>query len=355
MAAPDDRTRTENSLFEFELDTSMGEYRIPGETDILKEYVALFDRHFARHYIDKGVIARRAIHAKSHGCLQASFEVLDHRDTDLRYGLFREPAIYSAVARLSNGDGPVGPDTARIPSLGFAIKVRGISAEKLLPSQQEDTQDFLFLNQPAYIAADVRDYKSLMQAIDGGPLYKALALVKNLRGLLYRLKALPKTDPLNTNFWGVAPFRLGNMAVKYLIRPHKPEAANLPAIRGNDYLKDLVKAHVEMRDADFEFFLQKRLLDGNEKNNMPVEDYSVAWDETESVPVHVGRLRIPAQTLDDDFDREHGERLTFSPWNTTKDLRPLGSLNRARRVIYEISSRKRQEINCTRDAENSSN
>ena len=355
MIGSDGPTRMDDSTFDFEVDTSIGEYRIPGETDIFREYVALFDRHFAKHYADKGVIARRAIHAKSHGCLKASFEVLDHRDADLRYGLFREPGVYSAVARLSNGDGPVGRDTARIPSLGFAIKVHDISAEKLLPSQQEDTQDFLFLNQPAYIAADVRDYKSLMQAIDGGPLYKALALVKNLRGLIYRLKALPKTDPLNTNFWGVAPFRLGNTAVKYLIRPHKPEAASLPAIRGNDYLKDLVKAHIEMRDADFDFLLQKRLLDGNEKNNMPVEDYSVVWDETESVPVHVGRLRIPAQTLDDDFDREHGERLTFSPWNTTRDLRPLGSLNRARRVIYEISSRKRRELNFPTDAGNPSN
>ena len=341
-------------MFDFELDTSIGEYCIPGEADLLADYVAMFERHFAKHYSNKKGTARRAIHAKSHGCLRASFEVLDHQDSALKYGIFGEPAIYNAVVRLSNGDGPAGPDTARIPSLGFAIKVRGVSAGKLLPAQQEDTQDFLFLNQPAYIAADVRDYKSLMQAIDGGPLSKALALFKNWKGLLYRLKALPKDDPLNTNFWGVAPFRLGDTAVKYLIRPSKPVPTDLPGNLGDDYLRNLVKLHIERRDADFEFFLQKRLLDGNEKSNMPVEDYSVTWDETQSVPVHVGRLRIPAQEPDDAFDQKQGERLIFSPWNTTRDFRPLGSLNRARRVVYEVSSRKREEINRGKDSENAS-
>jgi len=341
-------------MFDFELDTSIGEYRIPGEADLLRDYVAMFERHFAKHYSNKKGTAQRAIHAKSHGCLRASFEVFDHQDSALKHGIFARPAIYSAVVRLSNGDGPAGSDTARIPSLGFAIKVLGVTAPKLLPMQQENTQDFLFLNQPAYIAVDVRDYKSLMQAIDGGPLYQALALIKNWKGLWYRLKALPKDNPLNTNFWGVAPFRLGDTAVKYLIRPSKPEPMDMPRKPGADYLRNLVKFHIEQRDADFEFLLQKRLLDGEEKSKMPIEDYSVAWDETQSVPVQVGRLRIPAQELDDSFDQKQSERLIFSPWNTTGDFRPLGSLNRARRVVYEVSSRKRQEINLAKDLETSS-
>jgi hypothetical protein len=332
-------------MFDFELDTAIGEYRIPGETEILQSYVEMFNRHFATHYVAKGVVARRAIHAKSHGCLKARFEVIDHRDPQLQHGIFKAPAVYDAIVRLSNGDGPPGPDTAKIPSLGFAIKVLGVSAQKLLSTQIEDTQDFLFLNQPAYIAADVRDYKSLMQAIDGGLLYQVLALIKNLKGLLYRLKSLPKDNPLNTNFWGVAPFRLGNIAVKYLIRPSQRAPISLPSPLVTNYLKDLVKARIESRDANFDFFIQKRLLDGNEKKNMPIEDFSVAWDETTALPVQVGRVHIPRQKLDDAFDRDHGERLIFSPWNTTADLRPLGSLNRARRVVYQISSRKRQEIN----------
>jgi len=70
--------------------------------------------------------------------------------------------------------------------------VRGVAAEKYFPDQNEDSQDFLFLNQPAYISRDVRGYKPLMQAIDGGFPIKIVALLRNLGGILYRLQASPK-------------------------------------------------------------------------------------------------------------------------------------------------------------------
>src|SRR5438132_12396615 len=99
-------------MFEFELDTSIGEYRIPGETDLLRDYVGMFNRHFAKHYLNKGVTARRAIHAKSHGCMRASFDVFDHQHSDLKYGIFREPTVFQAMERLSNDDTLPGLDTA---------------------------------------------------------------------------------------------------------------------------------------------------------------------------------------------------------------------------------------------------
>jgi hypothetical protein len=325
---------------DLQIDTSIGEYQIPGEDEIIQDYLRLFERHFQLHYFSKGLPPRRAIHAKSHGYLDGVFEVIDHGQPDLQFGIFRKAAKYRAVVRVSNGDGPPGPDTDKIVSVGFAIKVFDVLDPKYLPAQKENTQDFLFLNQPAYIAADVRDYQSLMQAIDGGPLYKFQALLKNLRGILYRLKASPKDDPLNSSFWGVAPFKLGHAAVKYLIRPSAPENQRTHAMNA-DYLTDLVKNHIEDRDANFDFFLQRRLLDGHEEQEMPIEDYSVAWSETRSVPMLAARLWIPKQRLES-VDRPAGADLIFSPWNTTHDLRPLGSLNRARKVIYEFSSGKRQ-------------
>lgn len=334
-------------MSEADLDTAMGEYLIPGEAEIVETYVTMFNAHFRKHYEGKDGIAQRAIHAKGHCCLHATLEVFDHGDPELRHGIFRAPATYDAIVRISNGDGPAGPDTAKIASIGFAIKVRGVEAAKYFPEQVEDSQDFLFLNQPAYIAKDVRDYKSLMQAIDGGPWAKLSALLRNRKGLLYRLQASPKDNPLNTFFWGVAPFRLGAIAVKYMIRPSEPQPVDQKALRkmgAADYLKPLIRQHIENREAAFEFFLQKRRMDGNEAQAMPIEDYSVVWDEETSVPVHVGRLRIPRQPLDDALDQE-GERLIFSPWNTTADFRPLGSLNRARKIVYALSSRRRSEMN----------
>jgi len=321
-----------------EIDTSAGEYEIDGEAEIIAGYVRLFEQHFAKHYTATHLPARRAIHAKSHASLKADFEVIEHGDAELRHAVFESPARYPAVVRISNGDGPAGPDTDWVASVGFAIKVFDVSRPKYFPTQTEDTQDFLFLNQPAYIASDVRDYTTLMRAIDGGIVGKTIALIRNFKGLRYRRTASPKDNPLNTNFWGVAPFRLHDVTVKYLMRPAAPQPKQIPRRRTADYLKKLLKDWIEHRPAVFDFFLQKRLVDGSERERMPIEDYAVAWDERQSVPIRVARLSIPAQPVDDSFDRQFGEPMVFSPWNTTRDFRPLGSLNRARRVIYQLSS-----------------
>jgi hypothetical protein len=330
-----------------DIDEAIGEYEIPGEAEIIGQYVNLFDAHFRKYYDGQSGVAQRAIHAKSHACLRASLEIFDHGDAALQHSIFSAPKTYEAIVRVSNGDGPPGPDNYKPVSIGFAIKVRGVEAEKFLAEQTENSQDFLFCNQPAYIAKDVRAYKWLVRAIDGGPLVKGFAVLRNLRGILYRLQASPKDDPLNTFFWGVAPFRLGDIAVKYLIRPSQFLPVDKKELRKKasaDYLTAFVRQHIESKAADYDFYLQKRVLDGNEARAMPIENYRVAWDESKSVPVHVGRLRIAQQKVEDPFDHE-GEHMVFSPWNTTKDFRPLGSLNRARRIVYSYSSRRRHEIN----------
>jgi hypothetical protein len=324
-----------------DIDSSAGEYAIAGEAEILERYKRIFERHFARNYTAKHLSPRRAIHAKSHAVLKAEFEVIQHGDAPLNAGIFDTPKRYPAVVRISNGDGPAGPDTDWVASVGFAIKVFGVSRPKYFPTQLENTQDFLFLNQPAYIASDIRDYTTLMKTIDGGLVAKTIALFRNFKGLRYRRTASPKDNPLSTDFWSVAPFRLKDVTVKYLMRPARPEAKQIPRKRTPDYLKALVKDWIERRPAAFDFFLQKRVLDGRERETMPIEDYAVAWDEHRSVPIRVATLSVPVQPVDDEFERRYGEPMVFSPWNTTADFRPLGSLNRARRVVYQLSAAAR--------------
>jgi hypothetical protein len=330
-----------------EIDSGIGEYLIPGEAGIMNDYLAIFYAHFKKHYEGKPGTARRGIHAKSHGCLRATLEIFDHGDPELQHGIFRAPASYEALVRVSNGDGPPGPDTARLVSVGFAIKVLGVEAEKFFAEQTEKSQDFLFLSQASYISRDVRGYRSLMKAIDGGIWSKLRALFCNFRGIWTRVMSLPKDDPLNTHFWGIGPQRLGAIAVKYLIRPCDPvpkDNKKLRSLASADYLKPLMREHIESREANFDFFLQKRLLNGRENRDMPIEDFAVPWDETKSVPIRVGKLRIARQSLDAELDRRC-EDMVFTPWNTTKDFRPLGSLNRARLVVYTFSVRCRHEIN----------
>jgi len=118
-------------MVNIDIDSVIGEYVIPGEADIIDRYVEIFNAHFRKHYEGKDNVTQRAIHAKSHGLLRASLEIFDHGDTDLQYGIFSAPATYESLVRISNGDGPAGPDTNKITSIGFAIKVRSVVAEKI--------------------------------------------------------------------------------------------------------------------------------------------------------------------------------------------------------------------------------
>jgi len=45
------------------------------------------------------------------------------------------------------------------------------------------------------------------------------------------------------------------------------------------------------------------------------------------------------------------EQLSFTPWHSLPEHQPLGSINRARRVIYEAVSEFRHRINGTKRME----
>jgi hypothetical protein len=41
----------------------------------------------------------------------------------------------------------------------------------------------------------------------------------------------------------------------------------------------------------------------------------------------------------------YGDNLSFTPWHALPEHRPLGGINRARKVIYEAISKRRHEHN----------
>lgn len=329
--------------FEFVIDHARGERKIHREDEIIAELVKLFSKHFHKQY--PGPPAQRAVHAKSHGCLKGRFTVLDHKDPELGFGIFSGPGEFDCIARFSNGDGPSGADDDKMVSVGLGIKVLGVTAPKLLRAQREDSQDFLMINQPKFIVGDIRGFQRIIEAREGGLLKKANAFLHHLKGIRFRRSASPKGNPLLTNYWGVTPFQLGNTTVKYLARPLERDSTKLPDELTMNYLRELISNHIRSKPATYDFFLQKRLLDGTEERNMPIEDNAVAWDEEASVPIRVGRLTIPAQNPGESVKEAECENLVFSPWNTTADFRPMSSLNRARKVVYELSSRRRHAIN----------
>lgn len=65
---------------------------------------------------------------------------------------------------------------------------------------------------------------------------------------------------------------------------------------------------------------------------MPIEDATVEWPERESPYRTVATLCLPPQALSAVPDDSVEERRSFTVWNALADHRPLGGIDRSRRL-----------------------
>jgi hypothetical protein len=167
--------------------------------------------------------------------------------------------------------------------------------------------------------------------------------------LAVRRKAPP--SPLQSEYWSATPYSLGPHAVRWAVRPlpidpplGKPDAHAMadPALHAKqNELRAHLVAHLSQRRALFDFYVQVQ----TDANAMPVEDPTIAWDERVSPPRKIGQLEINAQIFDTEHKRALGEGLSFTPWHSLPEHRPLGGINRARRAVYLALAAQRRELN----------
>jgi hypothetical protein len=142
-----------------------------GEAEQIERIVELTRAQLSQRYAGGKVL--RGVHPKDHGCVEATFTVVKGLPAKYRVGVFANPGQqFQALIRFSNADvDPKRPDS-RVEgsavvhaSRGMAVKLMGVSGRRLLPDDDELTQDFLMINQPVFAFANVEDYKALSQAL----------------------------------------------------------------------------------------------------------------------------------------------------------------------------------------------
>jgi catalase len=107
---------------------------------------------------------QRQQHPKSHGCVKAEFIVEDVPE-HLRFGVFRQPRVFPAFVRFSNGSGINQPDS-KGDVRGMAIKLLGVEGEKLFQSEKNaGTQDFILINYPVLFLKDAQDALEFSKAL----------------------------------------------------------------------------------------------------------------------------------------------------------------------------------------------
>jgi len=323
----------------------------------------MFDKH--RHAI-------RDAHAKSHGMLRGQLQIYDNLPEPLAQGLFKTPATYPVIIRLSTAPGALGPD-GQPTFRGMALKVVGVPGTKFLPEEADAlTQDFLLVNHPVIPTGTVETYLKAQlkqeQAADTPPeLQKAKSqLVTGMHKALEVVGVeLEPADPLGTGkpnthilgetFFSMAALRYGNYIAKISATPFSD---GVKALQGQEIdssndsaLRDLVVAFFADNSAEYELGAQLC----TDLTTMPIEDGSVEWPQDQSPYQPIAKLVIPAQEAYSAARRVYvDDVLTFNPFHCLPEHRPLGNIMRVRRLAYEASSQYRHQMNMQPKVEPSS-
>lgn len=317
-----------------------------------------FRRH--RHAI-------RDAHAKSHGVLTGTLTVRDGLAPELAQGLFARPATYEVVARLSSAPGDIHSDEIPQPR-GFAIKVMGVEGARLLDGDDRHSQDFLLVNLPVLPFGDIPKYAKMLDLLEKrahAPETLQKIGAAAARGLQSGLEALGRDagptlqglalgndNPLGETYFSQGALRMGAYYGKVSLAP---ASENLRALSGQP-VADMSYARLEevIRDAFAQsggrYELRVQLC--TDPDTMPVEDAAVEWDSKAAPHVTVATLDFPAQNSFSDARRVYADDvLAFSPWNGIAAHRPLGSIMRIRRAVYQASADRRHRLNAVAPAE----
>lgn len=89
-----------------------------------------------------------------------------------------------------------------------------------------------------------------------------------------------------------------------------------------------------------EFLIQPRT-----STKMLVEDTMSEWKENEAPFTKLRPFIFQSKSFDTPEQNQFCENLSFTPWHALPEHKPLGAINRMRKIIYENISRVRHDIN----------
>ena len=331
----------------------------PGEQEAIDGIIASMT-HESEITADRYRHAVRASHAKSHGLLKGTLEILPNLPEPYRQGLFATPGTHEVLVRLATGPGEVLPDSVATHR-GMAIKVLGVDGA-MLPGHDARTQDFVLASGPAFPQPDAAGFlKSMKQLEAATPLPGAVkaAVSTAARAASAVLGAVgvssntldffghPPIHPLAETYYSQAPLRFADYVAKLAAYPASPEQLAM-AETSLDVASDpntLRHATIGfLRDHGATYELRAQLC--SDLAAMPIEDATVVWPESESPYVTVARITLPAQDAYGPARQAFmDDAMSFRPAHSLAAHRPLGSLMRARLQTYAALSTFRHARN----------
>lgn len=306
--------------------------------------------------------AYRAVHAKAHGYLKATFEVLPGLSSYLAQGLFARPRKYDAVVRFSTTPGDILEDDVSVPR-GAALKVLGVEGARLPGSEGDDTQNYVVGNSPAFQVATAAAFLQQLKVLAATTTHAepvkhvisvlsrnanaALEMIGQKSATLTTLAGQAPTQLLGESFYSQAPLLHGDYFGKVAM---VPISAELTALSGQsldlsghpDAIRESVERYFRTCPAVWELRVQL----ATDIDSMPVEDAATAWPENKSPYQAIARITAQSQeSWSERLQAAIEERMAFNPWIGLAAHRPLGSIMRARRPAYAAAREYRAGAN----------
>lgn len=304
----------------------------------------------------------RISHAKAHGFLKGEFTVEGNLPPELAQGLFARPATYPVVVRISHAPGELLDDSKVGTSRGIGIKIFGVEGEHIPPFADITTQDFVFeTGGPEFITGNAASFLQAFKpnaelaprlpetakgvVSDVARATNAVLKMFGVSSAKLEFYGYEQLHPLADVYHSQTPYRYGDHVAKFAVVPSTPELRALVREkfdpRTPNALREATVEFFRREPAEFEFQVQLNV----DPDKMPIEDATAEWSEEESPYRPVARLVLPVQDAYDPARQEFVDKsLSFSPAHCLAAHRPLGSVNRARLVVYTaLSSLRRHQ------------
>ena len=302
----------------------------------------------------------RFFHAKSHGCLQSKFTVLPLPEQH-RTGLFAKPyQTFGSIIRFSNGNDDADDKKKNIR--GAAIKVFLPEQTTNLATTQYQpapSQDFLLVTGEAMFIDSIQTVHDLLKHLmiekkKGPSFFLSNAFNGGLRLMWNASRAKVKIPtPFAGTYHSAAHYAFGeDKAARYSLTQNQCIGTNVIPRKNKNAMK--------VPRTNPNFLSAQLIADINQSSPNPicmtlamqiqtdkklanVESPDRKWKHPE--PIAVAELRIETHTDEALFKDSECEDMSFRPWHSLVEHRPIGGLNRLRKFAYHELYAERTNTN----------
>ena len=318
---------------------------LPGEEESLDSIISSFETQMRLLWKPGGF--ERGGNTKTQGIVRGEFIVHDNLPPQFRHGIYAEPRTFRAWVRFS-GPGPyITPDIDDPGFMSISLKLMGVPGPKLM-DEEKFTLDMFGVSTPTFVTPDTMANAQLQrESVKNAQIFYFLNFhrphVCDL--IMQSLFIKTQTSPFEAPYFSCVPYLLGEgQAMQYSVWPKSNKRSHIPRLPfrpPDDYLRQAMVAALTAGDVEFDIRLQLQ----TDPHLMPIENNAVLWPEKLSPRVSVATLRLPRQEFDSAAQMEFAKKLSYNPWHTIAEHRPLGNQSRARRRMYYTLSKLRHEMN----------